>query len=558
MLFSTLLTLAVVGCTPKGNTDGDGDGHFADTAGGDDCDDTNGTVHPGATETCNGIDDNCDSHVDEALGSPYYADADGDTFGDLAVTQTACTAPEGYVSDSTDCQDDEAAAFPGADEQCDGIDNNCDGSVDEPTATGATEWYPDGDEDGYGDPEDGEVGCTAPADMIAQGGDCDDDDAARNPGAEEVCNTVDDNCDGTTDGADEVGSPLWYLDSDGDQFGDATVEQAACTRPDGYVQDHTDCDDAVATTNPSAAEYCNGADDNCDAVVDEATAVDASVWYADADSDSHGDPFLYQTACSEPLGYVADYTDCDDADPQRDGGLRLHTHDRRPRAHRRTLHVLDRRLTVGRHRLPDVRLLVRHHQHSGLGIVHQRSGADHRVHRGHGRAGPHLLRRRTRPLPRHPDSGRRVRHPGLQRTEPVRVGVQRNLLPVLTQLQRRPDTPPTSTGSRASQARAHATGTAAAPISPNPASIPASDGSPAVARGSPRSPAMSTTNAAPSPHGPPMSDSAPTSESAPPATARSTRRSATACTACARAFAPPSAPSHQLPLSPRKSCWAEA
>ena len=315
MLFSTLLTLAVVGCTPKGNTDGDGDGHFADTAGGDDCDDTNGTVHPGATETCNGIDDNCDSHVDEALGSPYYADADGDTFGDLAVTQTACTAPEGYVSDSTDCQDDEAAAFPGADEQCDGIDNNCDGSVDEPTATGATEWYPDGDEDGYGDPEDGEVGCTAPADMIAQGGDCDDDDAARNPGAEEVCNTVDDNCDGTTDGADEVGSPLWYLDSDGDQFGDATVEQAACTRPDGYVQDHTDCDDAVATTNPSAAEYCNGADDNCDAVVDEATAVDASVWYADADSDSHGDPFLYQTACSEPLGYVADYTDCDDADP---------------------------------------------------------------------------------------------------------------------------------------------------------------------------------------------------------------------------------------------------
>ena len=315
MRFFRLLMLGLLGCTGKGSADADGDGHFSDADEGDDCDDTNAEVHPGSTETCNGLDDNCDGSVDEASGAPFYADADGDTFGDLAVSEDACSAPDGYVTDSTDCNDAQATVFPGADEVCDGIDNNCDGTLDEPTATDATEWYPDQDADGYGDSEDGVTACAAPANMIGQGGDCDDGNPDRNPGAAEVCNNIDDNCDGTIDGPDEVESPVWYRDSDADTYGDPDTEQAACTRPEGFVPDNTDCDDAVASTNPRASEYCNGTDDNCDTVVDEATALDASTWYADSDSDTFGDPARSEIACDEPPGYVADNTDCDDADP---------------------------------------------------------------------------------------------------------------------------------------------------------------------------------------------------------------------------------------------------
>ena len=106
-------------------TDLDGDGYDTTT----DCDDTDNTINPGATEVCDGVDNDCDTLIDEGLGgTTYYADADADTYGDLATTTTSCSGspPVGYVADSTDCDDTDASVNPAATEVCgDGIDQDC-------------------------------------------------------------------------------------------------------------------------------------------------------------------------------------------------------------------------------------------------------------------------------------------------------------------------------------------------------------------------------------------------------------------------------------------------
>jgi hypothetical protein len=96
-----------------------------------DCDDTKASVHPGATETCNGLDDNCNGSIDEGVQSTFYRDADSDGFGSPSVTVKACSAPTGYVLDSTDCDDTRATVHPNAPELCgNGIDDDCSGTTD--------------------------------------------------------------------------------------------------------------------------------------------------------------------------------------------------------------------------------------------------------------------------------------------------------------------------------------------------------------------------------------------------------------------------------------------
>lgn len=147
-------------------------------------------------------------------------------------------------------------------------------------------------------------------------GDCDDDDARINPAAEEICDGVDNDCDGLSDPPSATGTREWYGDKDGDGFAGAEVLVSACEQPDGYALDWDDCDDSNGGVNPDTLEYCDDIDNNCDGVVDEPSALDARMWYPDIDGDGFGDEDLSLgvRACDAPTGHVEDSTDCDDSD----------------------------------------------------------------------------------------------------------------------------------------------------------------------------------------------------------------------------------------------------
>ena len=293
-------------------------GYLADAS---DCDDTDAAVNPAASEVCDGIDNDCDGLVDDddstvSGTSTWYADFDGDGYGGSRFTRDACTQPTGFVADSTDCDDGDAAINPAASEVCDGVDNDCDGLVDDddPDASDPATWYADSDGDGYGDAGSSAVACDVPSGFVADASDCDDGDAAVNPGATELCNAVDDDCDGTVDEPDAADASTWYADVDGDGYGDASSVTVACSQPTGFVADATDCDDTDAAINPGASEICNGVDDDCDGLVDayDPDISDATTWYTDSDGDGYGNVFYLVYACSQPSGYVADATDCND------------------------------------------------------------------------------------------------------------------------------------------------------------------------------------------------------------------------------------------------------
>ncbi|MBT8270566.1 MAG: hypothetical protein KJO25_00840, partial [Bacteroidia bacterium] len=153
-------------------------------------------INPGATEICDGIDNNCDGNIDEGVTNTYYADTDNDTFGDPGNTVQACSAPAGYVSDNSDCDDSNNAVYPGAPELCDGLDNDCNALVDD-TLTFTT-YYADTDNDGYGDAFNTVSTCDgAPAGYVLDGTDCDDTSNAVHPGATEILdNGIDEDCNG--------------------------------------------------------------------------------------------------------------------------------------------------------------------------------------------------------------------------------------------------------------------------------------------------------------------------------------------------------------------------
>jgi hypothetical protein len=110
-----------------------------------------------------------------------------------------------------------------------------------------------------------------------------------------------------------VTQTTWYQDADGDGFGNPATSQVSCDPLNGYVLNNSDCSDADSARHPGASEYCNGMDDDCDGNIDESDAVDASTWFADFDHDGYGDPNSSVVACNQPDFYVADSTDCDDA-----------------------------------------------------------------------------------------------------------------------------------------------------------------------------------------------------------------------------------------------------
>ena len=277
-----------------------------------DCDDTDAAVYPDAPEVCDGVDNDCDSVVDEDTGDVYYTDADGDGYGDPETEAFACEPAADQVSDNTDCDDGDAANYPGGVEVCDELDNNCDGLVDEGTLS---TFYADVDNDGWGDLGSVTEGCVLPPGYAEVPGDCEPTDGSIYPGAPEVCDGLDQDCDGVADNGVLV---TFYADTDGDGFGDASTTIEACSAPSGYANNDADCDDTAGAVFPGATEVCNGIDDDCDGATDDDDArldlSTATTWYDDGDGDGFGDGSASTAACIAPSGTVTDATDCDDTD----------------------------------------------------------------------------------------------------------------------------------------------------------------------------------------------------------------------------------------------------
>ena len=312
--------------------DADNDGYTSDV----DCDDGDAAVNPGATEACNGIDDDCDDLVDDADtgvtgASTWYGDNDGDGYGDPRSTTQACDPGSGWTdaSAASDCDDTDAGINPSATEICDhaGIDEDCDGLADDAddSVTGMAAWYPDSDSDGYGASTGSIAACEPPTGRVASRDDCDDSDAAVHPGASEICDGVDNDCDGMADDDDiaVTGAPTWFRDVDADGYGDDAYATVSCASPSGYATVGGDCDDLASWVNPGAAEICDASDtdEDCDGLADDddASVTGTSTWYQDSDGDGFGTATSTTFACDLPSGYVSNSGDCDDRDPRVSG-----------------------------------------------------------------------------------------------------------------------------------------------------------------------------------------------------------------------------------------------
>ena len=167
------------------------------------------------------------------------------------------------------CDDGAKPSDSGDDTDSDTNDTNETGDTSTTDCLDGSEpltWYADTDGDGHGDLTAPTVACERPTAHVDSSDDCDDDNAAINPAAPELCNEIDDNCDLAID--EGVGLTL-DADADGDTFGDPDAPIVACDGAGVYVEDNTDCDDGTATINRAAVDVCSGVDEDCDTILDD-------------------------------------------------------------------------------------------------------------------------------------------------------------------------------------------------------------------------------------------------------------------------------------------------
>ncbi|MFM7730661.1 MAG: MopE-related protein, partial [Flavobacteriales bacterium] len=166
------------------------------------------------------------------------------------------------AANNVDCDDSDSGVYPNAPEFCNNTDDDCDGTIDDGLFT--QEFFADADQDGFGGPSIGQW-CYPPPNSATSTSDCNDNDESIYPGSTETCNTYDDDCDGSID---EGLLNSFFLDNDGDGYGNPGLTILACFASPGIVSNNEDCDDTQASVFPGNTEILDALDNDCDGVID--------------------------------------------------------------------------------------------------------------------------------------------------------------------------------------------------------------------------------------------------------------------------------------------------
>jgi len=209
-----------------------------------------------------------------------------------------------FVYDN-DCDDTEALAWTGNTEICDYVDNDCNGQTDEGLLS---LFYVDLDGDGYGNPNTSAAMCSLIAGYSINSNDCDDTEALAWTGNTEICDYVDNDCNGSTD---EGVLTTYYQDDDEDGYGNPNSILEDCSQPVDFVLNDNDCNDSDDLAWSGNTESCDYVDNDCNGQTDEGVQI---TYYQDNDLDGYGNPNSTTQDCTQPIGYVDNTYDCNDAE----------------------------------------------------------------------------------------------------------------------------------------------------------------------------------------------------------------------------------------------------